>query len=239
MILKHTAYTIRLDGTVIFKKYIDKSRELFDIINNLPQFIIINEELKELLRIEFELDKKTFKINTLIPMYEYFENLCWKEMKKQVSPAFKLELEEKDKEEIIGYFVKNKNDEKKIINKKNFTTALRRLISRFLISSRQEEEIKPELNLSSYIAREELWNINVLNDDLFLNEIFDICKNGIKVGNSYRLYEILGGDKILSVELGINLDEINPNGQNDNIEPNNNEQNLGDDDIYDEREDEI
>ena len=24
MILKHTAYTIRLDGTVIFKKYIDK-----------------------------------------------------------------------------------------------------------------------------------------------------------------------------------------------------------------------
>ena len=218
----------------------DPEKYLFEIINNLPHFIIINEELKELLGIGFGFDKKTFKINTLIPMYEYFENLCWKEMKKQISPAFKLELEEKDKESIIDYFEKNKNDEKKIINKKNFTTALRRLISRFLISSRQEEEIKPELNLSSYIGREELWSINILNNDIFLNEIFDICKNGIKVGMSYRLYEILGGDKILCNELGINLDELNQNGQNGGNEPGSDGQNLEDDDnIYDERKDEI
>ena len=124
-------------------------------------------------------------------MYEYFESLCWKEMKKHITPDFKLELEEKDKQYILDYFEQNKNDPKKIINIKNFTTALRRLISRFLISSRQEAEIKPELKLSSYIGRDELWS-NVKDYDILLKEIFDICKEGIKVGHSYRLYEILG-----------------------------------------------
>ena len=61
-------------------------------------------------------------------MYEYFESLCWKEMKKHITPDFKLELEEKDKQYILDYFEQNKNDPKKIINIKNFTTALRRLI---------------------------------------------------------------------------------------------------------------
>ena len=71
-----------------------------------------------------------------------------------------------------------------------------------MISSRQEAEIKPELKLSSYIGRDELWS-NVKDYDILLKEIFDICKEGIKVGNSYRLYEILGGDKILNMELGL------------------------------------
>ena len=78
-------------------------------------------------------------------------------------------------------------------------------MSRFLISSRQETEIKPELNLSLYIGRAEFWSKDVSNHDSFENEIFDICKIDIKICNSYRVYEILGGDKILCMDLGLNI----------------------------------
>ena len=180
---------------------------LYDIIRDLPPFIILNEELKIFLENQFSFKCEIFRINTLISMFEYLENYCWEENKKQISPDFKLDLEEKDKEAILDYFEKNKNNEKKIINVKNFTTALRRLISRFLISSRQEAEAKPDSNLCLYIGRAEFWSKDVANKDSFENEIFDICKNDIKIGNSYRIYEILGGDKILNMELGIKVGE--------------------------------
>ena len=136
-------------------------------------------------------------------------------------PNFQLELEEKDKQYILDYFEKNEKDEKKIITKKNLTTALRRLISRFLISSRQEAEINPDLELRSNIGREEFWNKDISNNENFLKEIFDICKKEIKIAHSYRLYEILDGDKILNKELGLEVIEINRNGQNGIINPNN------------------
>ena len=183
----------------------DPSLFIYDIIKDLPNFIFLNEELKTFLENQYSLKCETFRINTLISMFEYCESYCWEENKKQISPDFKIDLEEKEKEAIIEYFEKNKNNEKKIINKNNFTTALRRLMSRFLISSRQETEIKPELNLSLYIGRAEFWSKDVSNHNSFENEIFDICKIDIKICNSYRVYEILGGDKILCMDLGLNI----------------------------------
>ena len=188
----------------------DPNKFLYDIIRDLPPFIILNEDLKNLLENQNAFKSETFKINTLISMYEYLENYCWEENKKHISPDFKLDLEEKEKENIINYFQNNKNNEKKIINIKNFTTALRRLISRFLISSRQEAEIKPELKLSLYIGRAEFWSKDISDNEVFEVEIFDICKNDIKIGNSYKLYEVLGGDKILNEEMGIKVEEEVP-----------------------------
>ena len=190
----------------------DPNKFVYDIIRDLPPFIFLNEELKTFLENQSSFKSKTFKINTLISMFEYCEAYCWEENKKQISPDFKLDLEEKNKEAIIDYFEKNKDNEKKIINKKNFTTALRRLMSRFLISSRQDVEIKSELNLNLYIGRAEFWSKDVSNHASFENEIFDICKIDIKMSNCYRIYEILGGDKILYIELGINVEEDRPPG---------------------------
>ena len=194
-------------------------KSLYEIITNLPHFIILNDEFnnfKNFLANEFYIDNKSFAINTLISIYEYFEKLCWKEMRKHILPDFKLELNEKDKQTFLDYFEKNKNNDKKIINKENFTTALRRLISRFLLSSRQESEIKSENKLSLYIGREELWSKDISNNESFLQEIFHICNNSIKVGYSYNIYEILGGDTILSFELGSNIEEINLNEKKEN-----------------------
>ena len=101
---------------------------------------------------------------------------------------------------------------KKIIKKNNFTTALRRLISRYLISSRQESEIRPEMKLILHIVNDEFWSKSISSNDTFEKEIFDICKDGIIIGNSFKLYEILQGDKILNKELGI--EEENPDNGN-------------------------
>ena len=56
--------------------------------------------------------------------------------------------------EINSYFEKNKS-EKKIINKENLTSAIRKLISRSISGTRQEMEIKPDTKLKYYIIKEE------------------------------------------------------------------------------------
>ena len=169
-----------------------------------------------------------FAINTLISIFEYFENLCWDETKKHISADFKLKLKEDDKQYILDYFEKNKYDDKKIININNFTTALRRLISRFLLSSRQEAEIKSDLKLSHYIGREELWKKEIIDNELFIKEIMDICTDNIKIGNSFNLYEILGGDKILKTELGIKCEDENCKEDNEGIAEDKNDVNPDD-----------
>ena len=210
----------------------EPNKILSDIIENLPTFII-NENLKILLRNQYGGKNEKFGINTLLSMYEYLENYCWKEKKLHISPDFKLVMEEQDKQYIIDYFENNKSNKNVIINKSNFTTALRRLISRYLISSRQEIEIKPEIKLRLYIGKNEFWTKDISSKDTFEKEIFDICKDGITVGNSFELYEILQGDKILNLELGIEEEDNpenppNPPGTNSDSENDDDDRNLDD-----------
>ena len=98
--------------------------------------------------------------------------------------------------EINSYFEKNKL-EKKIINKENLTSAIRKLISRSISGTRQEMEIKPDTKLKYYIIKEELWNKKVLETEGFENEIDEIFKSEILVGQSVELYNFLDGDMIL------------------------------------------
>ena len=210
---------------------------IYEIINNLPPFTILNDEFKTLLRNEYENNRKTFALDTLITIYEYFESLFWEETKKHIPEDFKLGLNSKEKEEILNYFERNKDNEK-IIDKKNLTTALRRLISRFLVSSRQEVEIKSDLKLSLYIKREELWNNDYFENEEFNKEIMDIFKDNIKIGNSFCLYNILDGDKFLKMELGLDIkkEENNINEENnEEINPNDEFQ----EDINDDRVNEL
>ena len=209
-----------LMNQIIIDNYVP-NKLIYEIIINLPPFIIINEKMRELLRKEYESRHKIFPLNTLITIYEYFESLFWEEIKKQIPQDYQIELNTIDKEKIIEYFEKNKN-ENKIVNKKNFTTALRRLISRFLISSRQETEIKPDLELNIYIRREELWNEKILETELFMREILDICKDNIKIRNCYCLYNILDGDQFLKEELGLD----NPEKDNERNDEDKNEINM-------------
>ena len=52
-----------------------------------------------------------------------------------------------------------------------------------------------------YINREDLWSKNILNSDKFEVEINEIFKKEIMIGQAFKLYLILDGDKILHEKL--------------------------------------
>ena len=142
-------------------------------------------------------------------------------MQKNILVDYQLELSEETKKYILEYF--DKITEDKIINKKVFTTALRRLISRSLAGSRQEIDIKSDSALKLYIDREDLWSKEIMDNGSFYGEIDQICKDDILIGNSWKLYNLLDGDSILNEMIKIKDNKPNEN-QNNNIinEPNRN-----------------
>ena len=190
----------------IIKENYDQNHLIYNIIEKLPNYIVLNEEFDKLIknRIYNNPEDKCFTVNSLVSIFEYFEALCWKEMKKNILLDYKLELPEDTKQKIIEYF--NKLTEDKIINKKNFTTALRRLISRSIAGSRQEIDIKSDSQLKLYMNREDLWSKDIIGNELFDMENDQICTDDILVGHCFNLYNVLDGDNILDAELNKNKD---------------------------------
>ena len=207
----------------IIKENYDQNHLIYKIIEKLPNYIILNNELVKLFKSKYEYnpEEKIFTINSLVSIFEFFESLCWNEMQKNILVDYQLELSEETKKYILEYF--DKITEDKIINKKVFTTALRRLISRSLAGSRQEIDIKSDSALKLYIDREDLWSKEIMDNGSFYGEIDQICKDDILIGNSWKLYNLLDGDSILNEMIKIKDNKPNEN-QNNNIinEPNRN-----------------
>ena len=180
----------------IIKQNYEQDHFIYKIIENLPNYIILNENLKNLFKTKFEYaepKQKIFTINSLVSIFEYFESLCWNEIKKNVPPDYQLNLADEPKKFILDYF-ENIKKEDKLINVKNFTTALRKLISRSLAGSRQEADIKFDSALKLYIFRADLWPLGFIDNDAFEMQIFEITRDDILIGNCYDLYNILEGD---------------------------------------------
>ena len=186
----------------IIKENYSQNHLLYSIIENLPSYIILNSKLVEFFKKQYEYysELQIFTVNSLVSIFEYFESLCWKEMKKNIGPDYELELSENEKNDFISYF-ENNSKEEKVINKENFTSALRKLICRSISGSRQEIEVKPDGKLIYYITREDLWNKNVMEKEEFDNEIYEIFKNEVLVSQAVNLYNILEGDNILQDKL--------------------------------------
>ena len=217
----------------IIKENYDENQFIYKIIESLPNFIILNEKLKNLFKTKYEFSDpklKIFTLNSLVSIFEYFESLCWNEIKKNIPADYTFDLAEEPKKFILDYFEKIKNEEK-IINIKNFTTALRRLISRSLAGSRQEADIKFDSALKLYILRDDLWPGGFVNNDAFEIQIFEICRDDIIIGNCYNLYNILEGDNY-NEEIKKRIINKKINAENDdNLVRNENnirEENLGD-----------
>ena len=179
-----------------------------DIINGLPPYIILNPKLVNLFKDAHEMfmDEKVFTINSLVSIFEYFEALCWKEIKNNILPDYQIELSEENKQYITYYFEKNYKEEN-IINKKNLTDALRKLISRSIAGSRQEIEIKPEAQLKLYIGKYELWGQEIVEDESFQKESIILFKDDILICHCWNLYNLLGGDYLLDKEINKNKEE--------------------------------
>ena len=75
---------------------------------------------------------------------------------------------------------------------------MRRLISRNLAGSRQEIDIKSDLELGLQIWNNEYWCKEIADNDEKDNELKDICHKDIKIGHALDLYNVLDGDTILN-----------------------------------------
>ena len=229
----------------ILKENYNQNYLIYRVIESLPKYIILNEELVKLFKSKYEYnpEEQAFTINTLVSIFEYFEALCWKEMQKNILFDYKLELSEDIKNYINEYF--NKLTEDKLINKEKFTNALRRLISRSLAGSRQDIDIKSEAALKLYMTREDLWSKETMDNILFDGEIDQICKDNITIGHCFNLYNLLDGDSILNA-LIYRAKENNkisdPNNintdQNDNQDGEGNQNENDDEDNEDDEEEE-
>ena len=191
-------FSLQVILDVLIKENFAPKKLIYQIITSFPPYLSINEKLKNFLQSCYDnhCDEKLFSIDSLISIFEIFEALCWNMIKKEINPDYKLCIDEETKQRILTYFEENNNKEK-IINKINLTSALRKLLSRYHIGERQDLS-KNDLQLGLMICKEELWEQNLIENDDFGNELFEILTDKITVGHSFDLYNILEGENILN-----------------------------------------
>jgi len=199
---------------------------IYDIITKLSKYIKLNQELVQFLKKH----KNSFTVKTLVPIFEYFERLCWEDIKKNILPDYQLEINEDIKNHILNYF--NINEDKKVIDKRNFAIALRKLISRSISGLRQDIDIDSKNKLKSYISREDLWDKDIINSEEFEKEINKILSIEITIGQCFNLYNLIGENEILKKEKNIKDDNQNKKDfdNNDNIDEEEEEEEERDED---------
>jgi hypothetical protein len=57
----------------ILKENYEQNYLIYDIIQKIPKYIILNEELIRLIEDRYNKSKNSFTINSLVSIFEYFE----------------------------------------------------------------------------------------------------------------------------------------------------------------------
>ena len=196
----------------IQKENYNKSIPLYQIIQELPDYIYLNTDLIKLFENNNQ-DKSLFTISTLLNIFKLFEFFCWKEIKMNINEQYKEKIEKKKKIEIIEFFKEYNINNNRIITKKDLAFALRRLISRYLGGKRGDTDIDEKQKLIGQIIRNDLWELYIIqNEEKFQNEIYSLTFD-LKVSQAYDYYEILEGDsyEIFDLKEIENENKINSN----------------------------
>lgn len=182
---------------------------IYETIINLPSYIVLNEKLVNFFKYNYEDNKTLFLVESLFPIFEIFEALCWDNIATNILPDYKLKLPEESKERILKYFKENKNKEK-IIDEENFASALRIFMSRIISS------VKNELKLVLCLSSEMLWKKNISENEKFYEELHALLDDQIKVGHSFYLYELFERKDLMKIEKEINtVKEKESDGQSE------------------------
>ena len=140
-------FSIQLLINYLTQEKDEKKGDLIKIIEELPNNIILSDEC-----IEFVKNQK-IQVEKLFDVFSYFELLCFKPIINNLKDNYKLKIDEN--------FINNINklfEEKKfsIITKNNLASACRKLISRYLVGTRNDVDINEENKLDLYLNREEI-----------------------------------------------------------------------------------
>ncbi len=169
--------------------YSDKNIRIIETMNDFPSYFKIPDDTNNLFR------ANNFTISHILSVYEYFELLCFTEFQNNIDPSYKQIIDEEKSDLIQQYFEKNPNV---LLNKLNISTTVRRFISRSLSGTREDLEAEYSHELFDILKyKEDCWNMEIFSNTRFEQEIEELKKLNVKVGEVLNLYEILGGDSSL------------------------------------------
>ena len=155
------------------------------ILDAAPENLNISDESIQFFR------KHDFKICQLESLYSLFEFFSFDIIKNNLIGCHIFKINKN----ISKFFNRDMKYQIQYLNKTNLSTAIRKLISRYFVGG-SFGEINKDEDLSSYLLKEELQSENDWkNKSLITKDLEILKKNKIKVGHSYELYQLLGGDK--------------------------------------------
>ena len=174
-------------------KELAKNKTVKEIDNILPNFVHLSAETNDLF------NKINFSLNKLFSVYEYFELLCYEDFINNTDEDYKEKIPEEKLIRLNEHFGKKDNIGKGyLITRVILSSAVRKFISRFLSGKRKEQEVNADFELFTYMQyREDIWKIEVRENNNFEREISELIKIKILAKNAVDLYDKLGGDKNL------------------------------------------
>ena len=188
----------------------NENEEIKSIIQDLPDYINLSKECLDFI------ENQRFKVEELVDVYSYIELLCFKPIVDNLLVHYKKDIEENKAETILKLFDDNKFA---IIKKINLATACRKLISRYLVSTRNDTDYSENNKLDLYLDRQEMWS-EIWKDDTeekIKSDLEILRKEELTLGQSYDLYNLLGGDENKDTKIfNFVSEEIVDNVENDN-----------------------
>lgn len=153
-----------------------------------------------------------FRVNQLIRIYEYFEQLCFTNILKNITSTEQRKITEQSLSNIYKFI--NNSSDYVILNKVNLSTATRKFISR-KCGQRADTDVRNESFLFEYLKNPEYWSIDVsciltkpsfIEKQLPYDEVFeDECTRlsesfNMLVNHAVDLYNKLQGDEVLLIK---------------------------------------
>ena len=166
----------------------DLETKIKEVIKDLPDYVNLSKECKEFFQ------NQNLEVSEIIEVYSYIELLCFKPIVNNLRGHYKKEIDRKVKENIKKSFEDKKF---KTITKVSLASACRKLISRYLVSIRDDTDYNENNKLDLYLNREEMWDKvtwEKCNKEIE-SELQILSKNDLTLGQCFDLYNLLGGDE--------------------------------------------
>ena len=177
--------------------------EINTIIEDLPEYVTLSPEC-----IDFFKNQK-LKVEDITEVYSYIELLCFQPIIANLRDYYKKPIEKEKADDILKLFEDKKF---KVITKVHLASACRKLISRYLVSTRDDTDYSENNKLVLYLDRDEMWtelwkekeNLSEeeknQEEEKFKEDLEILRKQELILGQSYELYNLLGGDKSKALE---------------------------------------
>ena len=185
--------------------------EIKTIIGELPDYVSLTPECKEFLQNK----ELNIRIEEIIGVFSFFELLCYKPIINNLQEHYKKDIKEDKRNEILKLFEDKKF---KLITKVNLASACRKFISRYLTSSRKDDDFNDENDLSDQLTRYEFWSKEIFEKEDDLTKELNYLKNlQITVGQCFELYNLMGCDEKTELkDIKMKEDEVKGGADDDN-----------------------